>query len=411
MKKRIALACVSACILCAALLYFVYGSTDRVASFRILQARHGSISDVLAETGTIQYVRTVMVKPTISGEVRHIHADVGDRISAGEVLAVIEPDPSQSLQLSRQRARVDGARIDLSEQEMTFKRKRELYERSLISSEEFDKARIENTKAHHKLNMAELELKILELKVNVEVDSNRTHDAVRILSPLNGIVIARMVETGEVVASGTSSYTGGTEMFQIGDPDRMIVKSAIGEIDAGRVRPGQEVRVRVDAYPDALYRGRVVRLAPIGVRRPGSTLVTFDTEIVISNPSLELQQGMSCDIDIVVAKNDRSVLVPTTSVMEMGDYEDMITAQKDPALTQKDPALTGQVPGKRHIVYRCTSVDPETSKCPEANLESSLVEIGIESAENVEILSGIEPGAHVALDARAVHSALNSKHQ
>ena len=294
---------------------------------------------------------------------------------------------------------------------MTFKRKRELYERSLISSEEFDKARIENTKAHHNLDMAELELKILELKVNVEVDSDRTHDAVRILSPLNGIVIARMVETGEVVASGTSSYTGGTEMFQIGDPDRMIVKSAIGEIDAGRVRPGQEVRVRVDAYPDALYRGRVVRLAPIGVRRPGSTLVTFDTEIVISNPSLELQQGMSCDIDIVVAKNDRSVLVPTTSVMEMGDYEDMITAQKAPALTQKDPALTGKVPGKRHIVYRCTSVDPETSKCPEAYLESSLVEIGIESAENVEILSGIEPGAHVALDARAVHSALNSKHQ
>lgn len=404
MKKGIAIACVSVCSLCAVLLYFLYGSTERTVSYRTHQVRHGPISDVLTETGTIQYVRTVMVKPTVSGEVRHLHADVGDRIAEGEVLAVIEPDPSQSLQLSRQRARVDGARIDLSEQEMTFERKRKLYEGSLISSEEFDKARIENTRAHHNLNMAELELRILELKVNVEVDSNKTHGAVRVLSPLTGIVIARMVETGEVVASGTSSYTGGTEMFRIGDPGRMIVRSAIGEIDAGRVRPGQEVRILVDAYPDAIYSGRIERVAPVGVRKPGSTLVTFDTEIVISNPSLELQQGMSCDIDIVVEKNDSSVLVPASSVLEVGDYKDMITEQKD-------PVFTGQVPGKRHIVYRCTSVDPERSICSEAYLESSLVEIGIESAENVEILSGLEPGAHVALDARAVHAALNSKHQ
>lgn len=404
MKKRIVIACVSVCSLVAVLLYFVYSSAARVVSFQVLQVHHGSISEVLAETGTIQFVRTVMVKPTISGEVRHIHADVGDRVSEGEVLAVIEPDPSQSLQLSRQRARVDGARIDLSEQEMTFERKRELYERSLISSEEFDQARIANTRARHNLNMAELELKILELKVNVEVDSNTTHDAVRIVSPLNGIVIARAVESGEVVASGTSSYTGGTEMFRIGDPDRMIVKSAIGEIDAGRVRSGQDVRIRVDAYPDAAYRGQVVRLAPVGVRRPGSTLVTFDAEIVLLNPSLELQQGMSCDIDIVVEKSDGTVLVPASSVMETGDYRAAITEQKD-------PVSTGQTPGKRHMVYRCTSVDPGTSKCPEAYLESSMVEIGIESTGNVEILSGIEPGAHVALDARAVHTALNSKHQ
>ena len=405
MIKRIVIACASVCSLGVVLLYVVYSSTTPVVSFQVLTVQHGSISDVLAETGTIQFVRTVVVKPTISGEVRQVHADVGDRVSAGDVLAVIEPDPSQSLQLSRQRATVDGARIDLSDQEMTFKRKRKLYESSLISSEEFDKARIENTRARHNLSMAELELKILELKVNVEVDSNKTQDALRILSPLTGIVIARTVEVGEVVASGTSSYTGGTEMFRIGDPNKMIVNSAIGEIDVGRVRPGMDVRIRVDAYPDEVYRGRVLRLAPIGVRGPGSPLVTFDTEIVISNPSLELQQGMSCDIDIVVEKKDSSVLVPASSVMEMGDFVGPDTEQKDPL------ALTGHATGKRHVVYRCTSADPGMSECPAAYLELSVVEIGIESNENVEILSGLEPGAYVALNAREVHAALNSKHQ
>lgn len=403
MKKRLVIAGVSVCGLVAVLLYVVFNSTARDATFEILQVQHGPISEILAETGTIQFVRTVMVKPTVSGEVRHIYADVGDRVSADDVLAVIEPDPSQSLQLSRQRARVDGARIDLSERALNFERKRELYERSLISSEEFDQARIAHTRARHDLDMAELELQILELKVNVEVDSNKTHGAVRVLSPLDGIVIARAVEEGEVVASGTSSYTGGTEMFRIGDPDRMVVKSAVGETDAGRVRSGQEVRIRVDAYPDATYRGRVERVAPVGVRRPGSTLVTFDTEIVISDPSKELQQGMSCDIDIVVEKNDHSVLVPVSSVMEMVDYRGAFSGQND-------PVLSGSTPGRRHMVYRCTSADPELPRCPEAYLESSVVEIGIESTENMEILSGIEPGAHIARDARAVHAALNAKH-
>ena len=403
MKKRIAIAFVSVCSLVAVLLYFVLSTTARDASFRLHRVKHGSISEVLAETGSVEFVRTVMVKPTISGKVRHIHADVGDRVSSGDVLAVIEPDPSQSLQLSRQRARVDGARIDLSERALNFKRKRELYEKSLISSEEFDQARIAHTRARHDLDMAKLELQILELKVNVEVDSNQTHDAVRILSPLDGIVIARAVEEGEVAASGTSSFTGGTELFRIGDPARMIVTSAIGEIDVGRVRPGQEVRIRVDAYPDAMYRGRVERVAPVGVRRPGSTLVTFDAEIVISDPSMELQQGMSCDIDIVVEKSDNAVVVPASSVMETADY-------KGGQIEQHDPALNGSAPGRRHMVYRCTSADPGFPRCPEAHLESAMVAIGIESTENVEILSGIESGAHIALDARVVHSAMNAKH-
>ena len=223
------------------------------------------------------------------------------------------------------------------------------------------------------------------------------------MAPLDGIVIARTVEEGEVVASGTSSYTGGTEMFRIGDPDRMIVKSAVGEIDAGRVRPGQDVRIRVDAYPDATYRGRVERVAPVGVRRPGSTLVTFDTEIVISDPSMELQQGMSCDIDIVVEQNDHAVLVPASSVMEMIDYRGAF-------IEQDETASAGSAPGKQHMVYRCTSANPELPRCPEAYLVSSMVEIGIESTENVEILSGIEPGARIALDVRAVHAALNANH-
>ncbi len=387
--------------LAAVVLFFLFASSGRVNTFRTLKVSKGPIAETLTETGTIRFAKTVLVKPTVSGEVRHVSVDIGDRITAGAVLAVIEPDPSQALQLSRQRARVDGARIDLSEQEMILNRKRALYERSLISSQEHEKAKIENTKALHKLRMAELELEILELKGNAGVDSSRTRDTVRILSPLSGIVIARKIEAGEVVVSGISSYTGGTEMFRIGDLERMTVRAAIGEIDAGRVRAGQAVRIRVDAHPNTVYRGRVERVSPVGVRRPGTTLVTFDTDIVISNPSPGLQQGMSCDIDIVVDEKDKSIRVPASSVLELYDVDHV---ELD---TETGPAQHSLQSARRHAVYRCTAPDQEIQQCPAASLEISMVEIGIESIDYVEIISGIAPGTHIALDANAVRTAQN----
>ena len=81
-----------------------------------------------------------------------------------------------------------------------------------------------------------------------------------------GAVVDKLAETGriEVVASGLSSYSGGTVLFQIGDPSQLIVRGDIAEIDIGRVDVGQAVDIVVDAYPDTTYGGRVRWIAPVG---------------------------------------------------------------------------------------------------------------------------------------------------
>ena len=144
----------------------------------------------------------------------------------------------------------------------------------------------------------------------------------RVLAPIDGIVIRRDVEVGEVVASGLSSYSGGTVLFEIGDPSQMIVRGDIAEIDIGRVQVGQDVNIVVDAYPDTTYRGRVRWIAPVGQQKQGSTIVTFDTEIEITDNAPRLRQGMSCDIDILFARRDSAVYLPVERALEVFDDED-----------------------------------------------------------------------------------------
>jgi len=145
---------------------------------------------------------------------------------------------------------------------------------------------------------------------------------VRVLAPISGIVIRRGVEIGEVVASGLSSFSGGTQLFQIGDPSQMIVRGDIAEIDIGKLRVGQDVDIVVDAYPDTTYRGRVRWIAPVGEKKQGSPIVTFDTEIDILDREPRLRQGMSCDIDVIFSRRDSTLYLPMEVVLEVFDDQE-----------------------------------------------------------------------------------------
>ena len=94
-------------------IYFKFFRTQPVEKFAITKAAKGSVVDKLAETGTIQLVRTVEVKSTVAGEVRKLLVEAGDQVEEGQLLALIEPDPTQSLQLYQKRSAVDQARIRL----------------------------------------------------------------------------------------------------------------------------------------------------------------------------------------------------------------------------------------------------------------------------------------------------------
>ena len=340
--------------------------------------RRGAVVEQLKETGRIEFVRTVEVKSTVSGEIVHLFAEPGQAVAAGDMLAIIRPDPNQTLQLYNKRAAVERVRIDLEQVRKDLARKEALKKQNLIAEEEIERIRDQLEKTQNAYQLARLELETLETRSNIQQSEGHSSkaqlDNVRVLAPASGIVIARPVEIGEVVVSGILSTVTGTKLFEIGDPSLMMVKSHISEVDVGRLSPGQAVRIIVDAYPDTTYRGEVYRIAPVGQIRQGSNIVAFETEIRILDREPRLRQGMSCDVDIVFARRDSALYLPLEAVYEQFEAD----------------AREGDKKGTRgrFVVFAQRDTFAERE-----------IRVGLKSDIRVEVLAGLTTEDSVAADA------------
>ena len=201
-------------------------------------------------------------------------------------------------------------------------------------------------------------------------------------------------------------------LFEIGDPSQLIVRGDIAEIDIGRVEIGQDVDIIVDAYPDTTYRGRVRWIAPVGQQKQGSTIVTFDTEIEITDNAPRLRQGMSCDIDILFARRDSAVYLPVERVLEVFDDEDK-EDERGESTRGRFVAYIAQLPDSLAVAPDSTHSD---STRPDSALQLPLsafseveLAIGIETSTRFEILSGLASGDHVAEDPSLTFAANWSK--
>jgi HlyD family secretion protein len=359
----------------------------------ISKVEKGGVLDQLTETGTIELVRSIEVKSKISGKIKQILVEEGEMVRANQVLAILEPDPNQALQLYGKRAAVERARIEYLEREKEWERNQSLFEKNLIARQELE--RIDNLYhlAQNAYKQAQLEQQILEMEMSeaspgdtVDLDTAEITqlDDFRIVAPIAGLVIARNVEQGEMVITGTSSYMVGTTVYQIGDPSEMIVKSSISEVDMGRLREDQEVRIVADSYPEDTYTGRVKSIAPVGQIKQGESIVTFEVEIEILDPDIRLRQGMSCDIDIIMDRREDVLVLPVEAVYEVmrKDIEGEDTTEIDHVLS-----------------YRWTG----------GEFEEVRVELGLQSSNRVEILSGLSAGDEVSSEAGKKYKEFRDK--
>ncbi len=404
---------------------------DPPERFASIEMGRGNLVDKLADTGTIELVRTVEVKSTIAGEVRQLPIEAGDHVEAGQLLAVIEPDPNQSLQLYQKRSAVERGRLTVDEQERDLARQKVLFDRKMLPTSQYEDSEMRLTRARSELRLARLELEILETKANLSPSTGppgQTQlDEIRILAPISGIVIRRGIEIGEVVASGLSGLSGGTVMFEIGDPSQMIVRGDIAEIDIAKLELGQAVDIVVDAYPDTTYEGRVRWIAPVGLKQQGSPIVTFDTEIDVVDHEPRLRQGMSCDIDIIFSRRDSVLYPPMEAVVERFDEKE---EDGEPVKGRRGrfvayivgPDSTGVDSVRADSVVVGATAD--STSAAEASTDTSVVtapdssetapppptefildrftevtlEIGLETSTRIEILSGLEASDRVSPD-------------
>ncbi len=142
-------------------------------------------------------------------------------------------------------------------------------------------------------------------------------------APMDGLVVKRHVEPGELIMSGVASFAAGTPIVTIADLSEMLVKVGLNEVDAPKVKVGQKAEVSSDALKGRVFHGVVSAVAPMAERdqQGGGQVAKFEVEVTLLSNDPELRPGVSANVDIVVAERRQVVYLPPEAVQEKGGRE------------------------------------------------------------------------------------------
>jgi HlyD family secretion protein len=342
------------------------------------------INETVESSGKLKPLTEVKVGTQVSGRVVRVHVDFNHAVKQGDLLAEIDPSLFRAQvgqvagQLSSAEAQLERARAAEQAARVTLARSKQLREGAIASQAELEQA--ENDLKFASADVVAAGALIRGLKAQLS-SAGTTLAYTKIYSPIDGIVIDRAVDPGQTVASSFSAPV----LFVIArDLSQMQALADIDEADVGKLREGMSAVVRVDAFPEESFAGRVtqIRFNPTDVQG----VVTYAAVVDVKNDELKLRPGMTA-----------TVTIQTSSVKE-------VNAVRNAALRfkPKDPTSAGRsvelAPGQRRIYLLGPPADP--AKGPK--LLPKLVQVGISDGAWSELKSP-EPvrGAKVVTEERS----------
>ncbi len=304
----------------------VNDSTPTNIDFQTGEISTGPIESIVNTAGTINPRITVEVGSEISGLIRELHADFNSPVSAGQLLARID-DRDVLVTLSQRRADLEAARANLVQAQANLtsaetqlqtirnehSRVSNLFARQLVSEADVERTNSTLRAAEAALEQAKsgvvsAQATILQREAQLEqsqIDLERT----RIVSPVDGIVLNRLVDLGQAVSASQSIPT----LFEVAENlSRMQIEAAIDEASIGRVEEGMQVRFRVDAYPERAFHGEVSQVRKAATMT--NNVVTYKVIIQADNPNEILLPGMTANVDIILGRKENVLRVPSAAL-------------------------------------------------------------------------------------------------
>jgi HlyD family secretion protein len=313
-------------LLAGAALVWRGGGERGVESLRTAPVERGDLRVLVAASGNLAAVSMVEVGTQVSGQLIELTGDFNQRVSAGQVIARIDPQPFQGrveqaradlasaqAALTSARAQQGEARQLQAQAERERQRRKTLQARGLIAAVELDASEVALEQAGARLQVTAAGIRSAEAGVaqrraaleNAEFDLARSE----IRSPVDGVIIARNVERGQTVAASLQTPV----LFSIAeDLTKMQIVLAIDEADVGQLSAGQPVRFGVDAFPARQFRGAVeqVRLAASNV----ANVITYPVVVAVDNADLSLLPGMTANAEIEISARRDVLRVPNAAL-------------------------------------------------------------------------------------------------
>ena len=257
-------------------------------------------------SGIIEAISSVEIKSKASGEILFLGAEVGDLVEKGSILGQIDQRTPKNI-LDQAKSDLEAAKVRLANAKSQFERGRELHKNASISDKDFED--IQESFAQAKSTLVRTEVSYENAKIAL--------DDTIVRSPVQGTIISRPVEVGQVISSPTSAVGGGTILMTMADLAKVRVRALVDEIDVGKVSIGQVVSIKVAAYRDKEFFGVVSKIEPQA--KIEQNVTTFPVLIDIENDENLLLLGMNTDVVIEVLNKEVTLSTPTMSLRTRKD--------------------------------------------------------------------------------------------
>ncbi len=361
-KWMLIIACV---VVLAAIVYALTGGKKEapVMDYETARVEKATIGNSVTATGTIEPVTKVEVGTQVSGIIDKIYVDYNSVVHKGQIIAELDKTNLMS-ELNSAKSNLAGAKSDLDYQRANYKRIKALYDKELVSGNEYDTAL---------LSLRQAESTYAQRKEAVSKAQTNLGYAI-ITSPIDGIIISKAVEEGQTVAASYSTPT----LFTIAqDLTDMRVIADVDEADIGEVEVGQRVSFTVDAYPGETFEGQVTQVRLEATTE--SNVVTYEVVISASNKDLKLKPGLTANVTIFTLERNNIVSVPTKALRFTPTKEMLNPGEK-----------IEDCQGAHKVWVR----EGKT-------LKAYAVKTGITNGTRTQIVSGIKEGAEVIVEMKA----------
>jgi HlyD family secretion protein len=396
MKRFIPIAIIILVVAAAIIIWRPFGNADtdspKPTTVSTAIVKRGDLTIAVNSTGIVEPIARIELKSKASGEIIELPVEEGDRVSRGQLIARLDATTAES---DHQQALADleVAKVALEQATRQEVRQKQMFERGLISELDYDGALL----AKEEANSA-----VVRAKSTLESSRERLEDTV-IKSPIDGIVLEKHVEKGQIIASGISAVSGGTIIATVADLSRAYVRTSVDEVDIGQIKPGQIATIIAESYPDREFSGEVLRIHPLAKTEQNVTI--FEVTTQIDNSEGLLMAGMNANVEITAGHMENVLIIPREALTDMRSIArlagaggnggqrgglqatamrqqtgDRQSGRPGGAVQGGNRESTGQNAGKMVIVILNGKQEPKQ------------VEMGISNFEEAEIVSGLSEG-------------------
>lgn len=355
MKKIIA-ASVVALIFIGTFVFLWIKSRPQPVVYSEFEASYGDLRKTTVLTGKIEPRNEVNVKPQISGIISEIVKEAGQTVQAGEVIAKVKVIPDMS-QLSSAQSRLRLADINLKQAKTDYERERVLYDKGLVSADEYDKINQTYQQAREERAAAADNLEVVRDGVS---RSNANASSTLIRSTITGVILDIPVKVGNsVILSNT--FNDGTTIATVANMGDLIFRGNIDETEVGQVTTGMPMKITVGALQNLHFDAHLEYIAPKAVDNNGANQFEIKAAVTIAGQN-RMRSGYSANAEIVLAEAQHVLTVPESTI---------------------------EFSGNDTFVYVVKGSGKDQT------YERRAVKTGLSDGVNIEIKSGLRAGEHV----------------